>query len=289
MQKILITGSTGFIGNKISLHLAKKNKIFNFDRRIAKKNNKNIKSYIYPKKIEQYVSFLKKNKIDLIIHTAGYFAKKNNNSDIDKLIDVDLKKTLYLLEAAKLSDVRNFISLGTAWQFAKLNNHYYPVNLYASTKQCINIIAEHFSVNCGMKHLQLIIFDTFGENDKRKKIINTLIKMKKNSKFIITDPHNIFFPIYIADLCRGIDSSIKYMYSKNEPFNKQYCIKPTKGLKIYELVNIISKLRKIKFSKIIYLNNKKNKKLLFKNKIPILPNWKPKYNLSEGLRKLIKF
>jgi len=37
MKKILITGSTGFIGNKISLHLAKKNKIFNFDRRIAKK------------------------------------------------------------------------------------------------------------------------------------------------------------------------------------------------------------------------------------------------------------
>ena len=37
MKNILITGSSGFLGNYISMNLSKKNKILTLDRKIQKK------------------------------------------------------------------------------------------------------------------------------------------------------------------------------------------------------------------------------------------------------------
>ena len=59
------------------------------------------------------MAFFKKHKIDIVIHNAGYFVKRHKTSDINKLIDVDIKKTLYLFEASKQTNVKNIISFGS--------------------------------------------------------------------------------------------------------------------------------------------------------------------------------
>ena len=69
--------------------------------------------------------------------------------------------------------------------------------------------------------------------------------------------------------------------------NKQFFIKPSKGFTIYELVNIISKLKKINFTNLIYLKQIKKNKLSIKLNVPILPNWKPKVKFHDGIKKLI--
>lgn len=62
-MNILITGSSGFLGNHISLYLSKKNNVFTFDRQIQKRKEKKIKSFIYPKNVKDYVTFFKKKKL----------------------------------------------------------------------------------------------------------------------------------------------------------------------------------------------------------------------------------
>ena len=287
MKKILITGSSGYVGRHLSLHLSKKYKVFCFDRKKSSKINNKISYYVYPKNINGYANFLKEKKIDVIIHSAGFFVAKNNFLDVDKLIDVDVKKTLYLLEAAKLADVKNFISLGSYYQFSKLNNKFSPTNLYAATKQSINTVSMHYSKNYNINFVQLIIFDTYGKKDKRNKIINSLVKLKKNSKFTINNPNNYFFPVYISDLCNAIEVSINYLSNSLRTVNKQFFIKPPKCFNVYELVNIISKFKKINFTNIIYLKKIKRSKSSIKLDVPILPNWKPKVKFHDGIKKLI--
>jgi len=284
MKNILITGSSGFLGKNISINLSKKNNIFTFDRKIQKKKVKNIKSYLYPKNINDYVAFFKKYKIDIIIHNAGYFVKEHKPSDINKLIDVDIKKTLYLFEASKLANVKNIISFGSYWQFYSLNSKFSPANLYACTKQTIFTIAQHYLNNNKISHLQLIIFDTYGTNDVRKKIINILLKINKKQKLIINSPNTKIYPLYIEDVCRAVNHSIKYMFKQKKPFNKQFSIRSSKSIKVFELVNKISKLRRINLNDFITYGKKINNKV-FNGKIIRLPFWKPKYELNEGLSK----
>ncbi len=285
MKNILITGSSGFLGKHICINLSKKNNIFTFDRKIQKKKIKNIKSYLYPKSIKDYVAFFKKYKIDIIIHNAGYFVKEHKTSDINKLIDVDIKKTLYLFEASKLAKVKNIISFGSYWQFYSLKSKFSPANLYACTKQTIFTIAQHYLNNDKISHLQLIIFDTYGKNDVRKKIINILLKVNKKKKLIINNPNIKMYPLYIEDVCRAVNHSVKFMFKQKKPFNKQFSIRSSKSIKVFELVNKISKLRGINLNDFITYGKKINNKV-FNGKIIRLPFWKPKYGLNEGLSKL---
>ena len=286
MKNILVTGSSGFLGKHISIHLSKKNNIFTFDRKMQKRKVKNIKSFVYPKSIKDYVVFFKKYKIDIVIHNAGYFVKEHKTSDINKLIDVDIKKTLYLFQASKLTSVKNIISFGSYFQFSSLNSKFSPVNLYACTKQAIFTIAQNYLNNDKISHLQLILFDTYGKNDKRKKIINILLKINKKQKLTINNPNTTMHPLYIEDVCRAVNHSIKYMLKKKKPFNQQFSIKSSKSIKVFELVNKISKLRKINLNDFINYEKKINNKKVFAGKIVGLPLWKPKYELNEGLSKL---
>ena len=52
-----------------------------------------------------------------------------------------------------------------------------PKNFYAATKQSFNMILEYFAKNNkNIKFLNLYIGDTYGNNDKRTKIIPQILK-----------------------------------------------------------------------------------------------------------------
>ena len=86
MNKILLTGSTGFIGSELLRGLSQKNIIF---ITLRKKNkiypkNKNIK-IIYFKNYNQLNNSLAKLSIDTVIHCATHYVKQHNFDDLEKL------------------------------------------------------------------------------------------------------------------------------------------------------------------------------------------------------------
>lgn len=282
-MNILLTGSSGYLGKNLTKYLAKKNKVFTFDRKSQKFSLENVKSYLYPKTINGYVKFLKKNNIKVIIHNAGYFIKNHKINDIDKLIEVDIKLSLYIFESAKISGIKSIISFGSYWQYYSNKNIFKPANLYACTKQSIHTIAEHYLNNHDISHLQLLIHDTYGANDKRNKIINKLFKLSKNQKFIINNPDAEIYPLHVEDVCDAIEFSIKFLARNKKPFNKQYSLRSNNPIKILKLITIISKIRQISFENIEF---KKNYNKIINSKMKRLPYWKPKINLKKGLDNL---
>ncbi len=282
-MNILLTGSSGYLGKNLTKHLAKKNKVFTFDRKLQKFSLRNVQSYLYPKSINGYVKFFQKNKIKVIIHNAGYFIKNHKINDIDKLIEVDIKLSLYLFESAKISGIKSIISFGSYWQYYSNKNIFNPANLYACTKQSIHTIAEHYLKNHDISHLQLLIHDTYGANDKRNKIINKLFKLSKNQKFIINNPDAEIYPLHVEDVSDAIEFSIKFLVRNKKPFNKQYSLRSNNPLKISKLIKIISKIRQISFENIEF---KKNNNKIINFKMKRLPYWRPKINLEKGLDNL---
>ena len=97
-QKILITGSTGFIGSNIVNLLLKKNVyIYDILRNKNKKNKKIIdlnknKNYlpIFYKKFDELEKKLKKVKIDTVINCATYYTSKNDIKNIENLIRTNI-------------------------------------------------------------------------------------------------------------------------------------------------------------------------------------------------------
>ena len=187
MYKILLTGSSGFIGLNLLESLSKKNKLFIILRNRSSNKifeNKNIKII----KFKNYTSLnsqLKKIKVDIVIHCATYYVKIHKFSDIKKFCDSNILLGNIILENLEKMRVKKFINFSTIWENAngKMNN---PKNLYSAYKKSFSAILEFYKKKLNdIKFYELMISDTFGLNDKRKKIINTLkinYRKKKNHK-----------------------------------------------------------------------------------------------------------
>ncbi len=187
MKKILITGVTGFIGKNLLDYLLKKKYFIYAVLKKSKKNikfakqykiNKNFKSIIFSN-IYNLKRQLLNYKIDYVVHAATYYVKNHKSSDINKIIKSNILFPTIIIDLLCNKKIKKFINLGTVWQhFNNQKDNAY--NLYASSKQAFNNIFNYYKKQfTKTKFYNLLISDTFGKNDKRKKLIPIIIKSYK--------------------------------------------------------------------------------------------------------------
>ena len=100
----------------------------------------------------------------------------------------------------------------TSWQYAD-SQEYRPFNLYAATKQASENILEHYSLR-GLKILSLLLFDTYGNDDKRMKLYNILKTAAKLQEGIdVTEGEQEIELINIDDICEGVKLALDELES----------------------------------------------------------------------------
>jgi len=258
MKKILITGATGFIGKNLLDYFLKKKYFIYAILRKSKKNikfskehkiNKNFKSIIFSD-IYDLKKQLLNYKIDYVIHAATHYVKKHKSSDINKIIESNILFPTVIIDLLCNKKINKFINFGTVWQHYN-NKKEHAYNLYASSKQAFNKIFNYYRNQFPeTKFYNLLISDTFGKNDKRKKLIPIIIK-NYNKKKTVNIPKNLSINLV----------NVKYIINVIENIiNKDikpdtYVIKNKKNLKIFDLINYLNQ----KLNKEIKINWTKNK------------------------------
>ena len=284
MPNILLTGATGFIGSNILNEIQFKNKVFAIQRIKSKKKiqkTKNIKII----KFNDYnalSSKLKKIRVDTIIHCATYYKKDHIYQDIYKFVDSNILLGNIILENLKNLNAKQFINLSTTWEDENnvINN---PKNLYAAYKKGFSSIIQFYKKKLpSTKFIDLMITDTFGANDDRKKLINTLRQNYRNNRTSKIISKKLYINlINIEDIVNVIKIILKDKIQSGK-----YILKNSNYINIYKLIRYINKdkenTKKIKEK---WLSNK-----LVKNKISKykkLKSWKPKKSNIDNIKDLI--
>ena len=268
MIKILLTGSTGFIGSYLLKKLYKKNKIYVILRK--KRNNvlrnKNIKQ-IYYNNYEDLNKKIKKIKVNTVIHCATHYVKQHKFDDINKLSNSNILFGNIILENLKMMGVKKFINFSTVWEnFNGKKENYF--NLYSTYKASfLNIINFYNKKLNNIKFFNLVISDTFGESDKRNKLINILKKnYKKNRKTKIVSKNLYINLINVSDINNAIELILKSNFKAGS-----YSLNNRKDFKITEIIDAINNNLNKKI-KVMWLSNKIIKEKIYKFKF--LKNWK---------------
>ena len=264
MKKILITGVTGFIGKNLLDYLLKKKYFIYAVLKKSKKNikfakqhkiNKNFKSIIFSN-IYDLKKQLLNYKIDYVVHAATYYVKNHKSTDINKIIKSNILFPTIIIDLLCNKKIKKFINFGTVWQhYNKKKDHAY--NLYASSKQAFNKIFNYYRNQFPkIKFFNLLISDTFGKNDERKKLIPIIIKNYNNKKTIHISKNLSINLVNVKYITKIIENII------NEDIKPDtYVIKDKKNLKIFDLINYLNQ----KLNKEIKINWTKNK--VFNEKI----------------------
>ena len=281
MKKILLTGSTGFIGSELLKSLSNYNKVY---ITLRKKNNINLNNKniikIYFNSYKNLSHKFKKLKIDTVIHCATHYVKNHKFEDMKKFSESNILFGNIILENLKIMRVKKFVNFSTVWEnFDGKKDNYY--NLYSAYKAGFGkIISFYKKKNRDIKFLNLVISDTFGLGDKRKKIVNLLKTNYK--KYLITKivSKNLYINLLnVKDIVNAIELILKKNYKSDT-----YILKNKNDFKIYDIIKEIDKYSQKKLI-VRWLSDKRIKEKTYQFKT--LKGWKPKNSSIKNIVKII--
>lgn len=124
---------------------------------------------------------------NVIFHLATDQQKQHTPAGIDAMLNVNIALGTHLLEAACAFGGVPFINIGSYWQF-RGSSETDPVNLYAATKSAFFEIVKYYNAVRGNPIVNLLLVDTYGENDPRDKILDLLIRAAMSGTAVDLSP-----------------------------------------------------------------------------------------------------
>ena len=280
---ILITGGTGFLGSYVIKKLLSMNiKIILLKRTTS--NIFRIKDYINKCKVYDIEkvdieSIFAKNELDIVLHMATDYGRKEEN--VINLVEINLMLPLKLLSLCKKYEIKNFINTDTILDkrinsYTLSKDHFKNWLKYFSNEiVSVNILLEHF----------------YGPGDDLSKfttfIIHNLIKNTDKLNLTLGEQKRDF--IFIDDVVDAIILIINNLKTQKDFY--QYEIGSGINTSIKDFVLKVAKISgntstKLNFGALAYRENEVMQSVV-NNKEIIKLGWAPKISLDEGIQKTI--
>ncbi len=180
-RRALVTGTTGYIGSNLAKRLVADGwDVHVIVRPTAKLDaldpiRPSITLHEHDGSTRNMIQLVSDARPDVVFHLASLFLAQHRPEDVEALIASNLLFSTQLAEAMAANQVKYLINTSTSWQHYE-DAEYNPVNLYAATKQAFEDILAYYIDSCGLRVMTLALFDTYGPNDSRPKLIPLLWK-----------------------------------------------------------------------------------------------------------------
>ncbi len=233
-MKILITGSTGFIGINLVSFLKNNNSIVILDAS---------RDIGFDLSHDGWTKNLPKNEIDVVIHLAQSSLYRNFPEGATDIRKVNIDSTAEILEWARINKIKKFIfaSTGSVYENSKgekkESDTPSPNSFYGVSKLTSELMIQSYSKF--FDTIILRIFGAYGPDQNNMLIPNMINKIKNSEDIPLASCKGLYInPIYIDDLVQIIK---RFIDKKNECCD----IFNIGGPEILSLHDIVLRLEKI--------------------------------------------
>lgn len=311
IKKVLVTGADGFIGS----HLVEELLADGYEvRAFVYYNSFNTWGWLdtFPKeklaKIDVFMGDIRDPNavreamtgMDAVMHLAALIAIPFSYHAPDAYVDTNIKGTLNVLQAARLSETKRILVTSTSEVYGTAQ--YVPIDEkhpyqgqspYSATKIGADRLAESFYRSFNLPVTIVRPFNTFGPRQSARAVIPTIITQllagKTEIKLGSLEPTRDFN--YVKDTARGFIEIMKSDKTIGEEIN----IATQKEISIGELADEL--IRQINPDAKIVCDEQRLRpekseveRLLGCNqKIMQMTDWKPRYTFEQGIAETIAF
>lgn len=300
MERVLITGGTGFIGS----NFAHKFVILGYEVHLIVRDIshleriESIRDRVFLHKInlfnEQEISeCVKKINPNIILHFAAYGAHQGYQNEIQTTIDTNFLATINLLSACKDINFRCFINTGSSSEYGEKSHPISekdlpePNNLYGITKLASTLYCQNFARSMGLPIITVRLFSPYGYFEGGDRLIPNIIRAAlKNEVFNAprsTIVRDLIFTDDVVDayLKVIINADIMKGHVLNVASGVQYSI----GDVVTMVEGILDKKIKVVYGKTAIRQLEPKMWIADISKIKNLLNWEPSVSLREGLKR----
>ena len=294
-KNAVLTGGSGYIGKNVTKELLQNGwQVFHLVRKKPKLKLciPKIKYLKIDKSLSSLSELLTLNrKRTIFIHLATHSLIKNELNELENIMNSNINLGVTLMSFMRQNSFKKLIIAESYWQFddkGKIKGN----NLYSISKSCLSKIAEYFSIRYNFIINCLVLYDVYGPQDNRPKLINELLKNINKKKILkFTPGKQIIDYTFVNDVARAfLVASEKLIIKKNKQFMR-YTIRSMHEKTLKNYINIIEKTFSCKF-KIIWGGKKYPNHQIMKPWLPSskwqLPSWSPKNKFEYNIKNFIK-
>lgn len=216
--------------------------------------------------------------IDAIVHCATLYRRKHAASEITALVESNVTLGTQLVELATQHSAR-FVNISTFFQHEDGRPHN-PISLYATLKDAMAEIVEFYVRRCSLNAIDLYLYNNFGPNDTRDKIVPLLVRACHLGESIsLNSPRALINLLYVEDVVAAILSAI----GSNEV--GRYSVASSTPVSVGELVSMVEKVTNRQLD-LTWSHPDGSIDPPIPSLYPSLPGWSPKWTIEQGLREL---
>lgn len=311
IERVLLTGSAGFIGSNLADSLLKNNILVmgvdNFDpfyeRTIKERNIVN--SLNHPgfqfregdiRDIDFIDNCFSDFRPDILVHLAAKAGVRPSLSDPGLYFDTNVMGTLNILEMMKKNSIKKMIFASSSSvygnnrkvPFSENDNVDYPVSPYAASKKAGELLCHTYHHLYDLDIFCLRFFTVYGPRQRPDLAIHKFLKaiLNKEMIYLYGDGTTSRDYTYIDDIIRGISASIEKVKGF-EIFN----LGNAKPVSLIDLVSLLEKSAGLE-SNLEYLPMQKGDVLrTFADitKARTVLDYDPKTDLETGIQNYLKW
>ncbi|MDF1760615.1 MAG: NAD(P)-dependent oxidoreductase [Coxiellaceae bacterium] len=291
-MRVLVTGATGYIGSRlVGAFVSQGYFVVCIVRSKLKASHfgwySKVKFIIYDgteASLEGGAAYFGNDTV--IIHLATVVDCQSINS----LVSCNVTFGIHLLEIARKYGASKIIDAGTYWQFS-VSGKPLPNSLYATTKSLFQLTAAYYAKRYNIRCLSLILYDTYGETDPRKKLLNLLIAHTASKKVLkLTAGEQKLDMVHVDDVINAFILACSYQTNKQSDEPEYFFVSTKRTLSLKQIVYIYESIMdasiNILWGAIPYRDNQIMQPYLPLESSETLPGWVPKISFENGIFRL---
>lgn len=289
-RRCVVTGVTGYIGSHLARYLLslgwEVHAIVRAGSKRTLQKEADVGMYLfkYDGNIASLIAYFKKVQPEVVFHLAASVITSCQSEQISTLVQSNILFGTEVLEAMKQCSSRLFINTGTYWQNYN-SADYNPVDLYAATKEAFEKIIKYYVEAHLFRVLTLRLYDVYGEDDKRPKLLNLLKEIAGTETVIDVSPGGQYVDmVHISDVCTAYAKAYEWLSANPSVKNEVYGVYTGEEIQVKELIPLFAGILGKAIHADIGGRPYKDREIMRPVKhYGCVPNWKPLVKLENGL------
>lgn len=219
-RSALVTGVTGFIGGKLAERLLRDGWTVHALLRESSSEEglpSGLRLHRHDGSVEGLTQIVRAAGPEIVFHFASLYLADHRPDQVDALIESNIGFPAQLVEAMTAAGAARLVNTGTAWQHYRTDG-YNPVNLYAATKQACMDLLQYYHDARGLSVITLKLFDTYGQGDKRRKLVQLLIEAALSGETLGMSPgEQIVDLTHVDDVVEAFVVAAQRLLGRRQP------------------------------------------------------------------------
>jgi nucleoside-diphosphate-sugar epimerase len=299
-KRALLTGATGYVGSRLANYLVTAGwsviAIVRPESNLSLLNHATsaTNQWVHDGTTSGLIELVRAARPDVVFHLASRYITHHQSVQIDELIASNVLFGTQLVEAMIVAECKYLINAGTSWQHFS-GETYHPVNLYAATKQAFEDIVCYYVESTELRAITLELFDTYGPDDPRGKIVSLLCLAAINQHpLALSVGEQLLELVHIDDVVAAFVRAAEILMNCTaaqeieKERHQRYSVRPQQAIRLRDLAGLIEQVSGCSLNIDWGARPYRPREVMIpESPYPTPPGWAPNVSLDQGLRRLI--